>query len=52
MNLTRVTTQNLVKHENNDLADTHNILDTILLLNMHGHGVNEVRQTEMHTAKP
>jgi hypothetical protein len=47
---------NLVKDENGDvLADSHSILkrlrnDLHQLLNVHG--VNYVRQTEMHTAEP
>jgi hypothetical protein len=46
----------MVKEENGDLlADTHSILNRwknhfCQLLNVHG--VNEVRQTELHTAEP
>jgi hypothetical protein len=46
----------LVKHENGDLlADSHNILNTwknyaSQVLNVHG--VNEIRQMEIHIAEP
>jgi hypothetical protein len=46
----------MVKEENSDLlADAHSILNRqknyfCQLLNVHG--VNEVRQTEIHTAEP
>jgi hypothetical protein len=40
---------NIVKDENGDLlADSHNILNRLLNV----HKVSDVRQTEIHTAKP
>jgi uncharacterized membrane-anchored protein len=56
MNLRRVTSLELIKDENvNKVADSHSILARrrnyfFQLLN--AHGVNDVRQTEIHTTEP
>ena len=56
MTLRRVTSLELIKDENvNKVADSHSILARrrnyfFQLLN--AHGVNDVRQTEIHTTEP
>jgi hypothetical protein len=55
MNEEGLPAQNLVKDENDDLADSHSILNRwknyfCQLLNVHV--VNDVRQTDMHTVEP